>query len=453
MRFVNRSEELAALRRWWAKDRPRPGVVWGRRRAGKTALLRTFAADLPAVFHTGAGRAPADELAHLSRQAQTAGVERIGDRPFRDWDEALDELARHAAVDPFLVVLDEFPEMAANSPELPGVLRAFLDRTEGRTQLRLLLCGSAVRHMEAIQEQRAPLYGRFDLTLTVHPFTPAEAALMLPGLPPAERAVAYGLVGGIPLYLSWWDQDASLAENLSNLVCRPAAPLLIEGQLILATEVERGELPGAVLRAIAAGRTRHNEIKDAVRSEPSRTLDRLIALRLVERMIPVTETERSRRRIYRVADNFVAFYLQLVESLRPEIERGLGRAILPALVESLDDHQGGRWEATFRDHIRRLAAAAEIGEQVVAVGPFWTDDGGNEIDAVALADRARRPVFAGEANWARTVSAPRVAAGLRHKVAALPGAGEDTALAVCAREHIRDLPDGVRAITAEDIFG
>lgn len=453
MTFVNRTAELAALRRWWGKRQPRPAVVWGRRRAGKTALLRSFAADLPALFHTGAGRALADELAHLTRQARAAGLDRFSDRPFRDWDEALDELARHAATNPFLVVLDEFPEMAATSPELPGVLRAFLDRTEGRTQLRLLLCGSAVRHMEAIQEQRAPLYGRFDLTLTVHPFTPEEAALMLPDLPPAQRAVVYGLVGGVPLYLSWWDQQASLAENLSDLVCRPAAPLLIEGQLVLATEVERGELPSAVLHAIAAGRTRHNEIKDAVRAEPSRTLDRLIALRLVERMIPVTETERSRRRQYRIADNFLAFYLRLVESLRPEVERGLGDSILPALIESLDDHQGGRWEATFRDHVRRLAAAAEIGEQVVAVGPFWTDDGGNEIDAVALAGRSRRPVFAGEAKWARTVSAPRIVAGLRRRVAALPDADEDIALAVCAREHIRDLPDGVRAITAEDIFG
>lgn len=453
MQFVNRTTELGLLRRWWRRERPRPAVVWGRRRAGKTALLQEFAHDKRAVFHTGAGRAPGDELAHLTRQTRAAGLSRAADRPFRDWDEALDELARAAADEPLLVVLDEFPEIAATSPELPGVLRAFLDRP-AHTELRLLLCGSAVRHMEALQEHRAPLYGRFDLTLTVHPFTPAEAALMLPDLPPTQRAVVYGLVGGVPLYLSWWDQHAPLSDNLRELVCRPAAPLLIEGQLVLATEVERGELPSAVLHAIAAGRTRYNEVKDLVRTEPSRTLDRLIELRLVERLIPVTETARSRRRIYRVADNFLAFYLNLVEPLRPEIERGMGEPILPVLTEALDDHLGGRWEAAFRDHIRRLATTTELGSQVVAVGPFWTDTGGSEIDAVALAGRHRRPVFAGEAKWGKTVSAPRIVADLQRKLAALPGAGEqEIALGVCAREQIRDLPDGVRAITAADIFG
>jgi hypothetical protein len=453
MRFVNRTTELGLLHRWWARDRARPAVVWGRRRAGKTALLREFARDLPAVFHTGAGRAPRDELAHLTRQVSAAGLDRAADRPYRDWDEALDELARAAADAPLLVVFDEFTEMAATSPELPGVLRAFLDRTEGRTHLRLLLCGSAVRHMEAIQEHRAPLYGRFDLTLTVHPFTPQEAALMLPELPAGQRALVYGLVGGVPLYLSWWDQQASVPENLRELICRPAAPLLIEGQLVLATEVERGELPSAVMHAIAAGRTRHNEIKDLVRAEPSRTLDRLIELRLVERLIPVTETERSRRRIYRVADNFLSFYLKLIEPLRPEIERGLGESILPAVVDALDDQLGRPWEAAFRDHVRRLAATAEIGEQVVAVGPFWTGDGQSEIDAVALAGRARRPVFAGEAKWTKELAAPRVVADLRRKVGAVPGADEDIALAVCARERVRDLPEGIRAVTAADIFG
>jgi uncharacterized protein len=480
--FVNRTEELAALEAWWSSSDPRPAVVWGRRRVGKTALLQRFSQGRRSVSHTGAGRAAAGELVALSRQAAVALPGRLRDlaaRPYHDWDDALDDLAAAAENEPLLVILDEFPEIVVTSPELPGVLRAFLDRTAGRSRLRLLLCGSAVRHMTALQEQRAPLYGRFDLSLSLHPFRPHEAALMLPGLAPADRALVYGLVGGVPLYLSWWDQSADLADNLLRLACRPGAPLLTEGQLVLATEVEHGEYPGAVLHAIADGRTQYGEIKDHIRAEPARTLDRLVELRLVERLMPVTETARSRRRVYRIADNFLAFYLGTLSRYRAEIERGLGKALLPVLIESLDDHLGMPWEEAFREHLRRLAVVGALGPDIVAIGPYWSAGGQNEIDAVVLAGRDRHPVLLGEAKWARAIDGRRIAGRLSEKAHALrstprsaaptgsdrpagdaadsPNGAEidglpGTRLALCAREEIRDAPPGCLTITAADIF-
>jgi uncharacterized protein len=456
--FVNRSVELEALAEWW-EGSPRAGaiaLVWGRRRVGKTVLVSAFAKDRRAVFHTGAGRPARDELSILSRATAdvlAAGVRDLAARPFVDWDDALESLAIAAAEEPLLLVLDEFPELLRVSPELPGVLRAFWDRAQGQTRLRILLCGSAVRTMQAIQEERAPLYGRIDLTLPLHPFAPHETALMLRKLTPADRALVWGILGGVPLYLTWWDQQRSLRENLARLVARPGGRLLDEGRLVLATEGDTGELGQLVLRAIAAGATKHGEIEQSVRAEPARTLERLIELRLVERIVPVTEApSRTRRRSYRIADNFLAFWLGIVEPYRAEIERGLGPSILSPMIERLDNHMGARWEDAFRSHLRRLAADGTLAPEIVRIGAFWSERPPVEIDAVALAGRREQAVLLGEAKWARTANGARILRELERKATALPLLAPTPSYAVCAREHITNLPPTATAITATDIF-
>jgi hypothetical protein len=429
-------------------------VVWGRRRVGKTVLIEHFAGARRTVFHTGSRRPVADELRTLSEAASGVADDRdLHHHPFHDWADALATLARAAQGSPLLLVLDEFPELVETVPELPSIIRAQWDRITATSQLRLLLCGSAVRTMEAMREERAPLYGRIDLSLLLHPFHPHEAAALLPALPPAERAAVWGIVGGVPLYLQWWDQGKSVRDNLGELACQPASLLLSEGQLVLATEGDAGDLARQVLYAVAAGRTKHNEIADSVRADPTRTLERLTELRLLERITPVTEdARRTRRRIYRIADNFLAFWLAVLAPHIAEIERGLGDGILPVILEELEDFMGPRYEDAFRAHLRRLADSGRLGPSIAAIGPYWTAaEDPAEIDAVVLAGRNREAVLVGEANWARRLNASAIVRDLQRKSAHLPRASQDLRFAVCGRERVDGHADMI--ITAEDIFG
>lgn len=457
MTFVNREIELRTLESWWAGRGSGLGMVWGRRRVGKTALLQRFAEGRRVVFHTGSGRPAAEELAVLSRAVAPLlgdGLRDLEHRPFTDWSDALETLGAAARDEPLLLVLDEFPEVVQATGELPSVLRAVWDRLRSRTRLRVLLCGSAVRTMEAMQEERAPLYGRLDLSLLLHPFRPHEAARMLPKLSASDRATVWGIVGGMPLYLEWWDQEKSIRSNLARLACTPGGLLLTEGELVLATEGDTGDLGRQVLFSIAAGRTKFNEIAAAVRADPGRVLDRLVALRLVERVVPVTEDpRRTRRRIYRIADNFLAFWLGVLDRHRAEIERGLGSSILGVLLAGLGDHLGGPWEEAFRAHLRRLAEQGLLGDGIVAVGPFWTaEQDPHEIDAVVLAGRDRAAVLVGEAKWATRVDAVRIRRALEQKARALPRLADDVGYVVCARETVDNVNDTI-ALTATDVFG
>jgi hypothetical protein len=237
--------------------------------------------------------------------------------------------------------------------------------------------------------------------------------------------------------------------------------LLTEGQLVLATEAEAGEQPAAVLHAIAGGRSRHNEIKSALGAEPTRTLERLIQLRLVERLRPVTDPEHGRQRRYRIADNFLAFYLAVLTRYRAEIERGLGPSVVPVLLAHLDDHLGRVWEDAFRAHVRDAAAGGQWPEgmtppsaPIVAVGPWWSTDGTTEIDLVALGGRARVPILVGEAKWGSHVAGARIARDLTRAAERIPDVdpADPPGLVLCARGTVDAAPPGMGVVTAADMY-
>lgn len=242
------------------------------------------------MFHTARGVGLAEELGTLAAKIpdDVDLGRRLDVAPFHSWEDALVAFARAARDEPLLLVLDEYPELAVGDPAIDTRLRAVWDEERAHTRLKVLLCGSAVRTMEAMAEHRSPLYGRFDLRLLVHPFRPHEAALMLPDLRPEDRARAWAICDGVPLYLSWWDQAEGVEGNLRRLACEPGGPLRTEGELLLATDGAAGGVARQVLGAIAVGKNRYAEIVEAATAtrQVARVLDDLERLRLVERVVP-----------------------------------------------------------------------------------------------------------------------------------------------------------------------
>lgn len=468
MRFVNRRRELAALDEWWRRPGAQLGVIWGRRRIGKSYLISHWARDKRVIFHIARNQPVREQLRHLSERAHklVSTVHRDLTRtPFSDWDDVFRVLANAARDEPLLLVIDEFAELHQSEPNIESILRAVWEEAATGSKLRLLLTGSAVRAMESLQAERAPLFGRATLRLQLRPFTPAESALMLPGLPPAERAKAWGVCGGTPYYLDLWDDSTSFRANIDRLVCTEQGILLNEGELVLATEDfaggRRERIPEQVLRAIATSHTAYSEIKSTIGTDPARPLRALQDLDLIRRIQPVRARPDARRAVYRITDNFLDFWLSLVEPFREYIVWGIGPGMAEIIEEGFSDFMGRRWEEAFRRH---LAVAAQDDPRLrpaAGIGEFWkpgTHDGDPcELDAVVLTGRARTVSLVGEAKWAVSANGAKLLRGLERKAiqSGLPLADE-LVYALCAREEIAGLPagrDDVIVITAADIFG
>ncbi len=465
--FVNRTVELGALGTWYDRSGPGIAVVYGRKRVGKTWLITKFAENRRVIRHTARGRPLAEELRLISAAAEPVlNLPRrsLIDRPFTGWGDVFEVLATAAESGPLAIVLDEFPELMVASPGLEEELRAVWDTVSiGGTNLKFLICGSSVRVMEAIQEQEAAMFGRADLRLRVLAFRPHEAALMLPHATPSERAAAWGVCGGIPRYLAMWDSNKPFAVNLSHLVCNEQGLLLSEGELVLVDEDITGHrgarLPEQVLRALGAGHTTYSAIAAAVTGKlPARALKELTDVRLVDKIIPVTDTEGSAKRTYyRIADNFLAFWLECVEPHRSQIEQGLGPTVSSVITAAFDDYMGARYESAFREHLRRLANEGVLHPEAVAIGEWWRTQGAAQddpcqLDAVVLAGRKRAPVIVGECKWGRKVNGSSLLGSLKRKLhdsqLVHPDAVE---YYICAREQV-NRSDGMHAITAADIF-
>lgn len=453
--FLDREDETGALERAWASDEPVLAIVWGRRRTGKTRLLGRFTDGKRAIYYGATQQSSRTELMGFGDAVKEAlrpdgsDLLALGDLP--SWTAALEYLGEKARTERLVVVLDEFPYLVEAEPALPSVLQKFWDHQGQDTRLFLVLCGSAQAMMERLQQQRAPLFGRVDVRMHLRPFGYRESALFMPASAPADRAVAYSVLGGMPVYLRRWRDVQSPADNLRRLFADPVSPLVDEGEFILSSELPEAAGYFRILQAIATGSRTYGAMKDFAGIEIQRQLQRLIDIEMVERVVPVTEDpSHSKRAVYRIADNFLGFWFRFIHRHRTEIARGLGDELLDRIVlPGLSDYLGEPWEEMCRDHVRREAVRGGLPVEVSRVGRWWNRDRSVEIDVVGM--RGGEVVLAGSVKWSRTAGAQELRA-LRRAAEALPNRAEHVQLALFAREQVIGVGDDVLGVTAEDLY-
>lgn len=413
--FVGREHELAVLQE--ALDRVgrgtttgRPGrciLMRGRRRIGKSALTEEFVdrAGAPHVFYTAAGGAADDELAQfLADVAQSSlpAGESLAEATPGSWNTALQLLADALPDDrPSVVVIDEVPYLMDRVEAFEGGLQRAWDRFLSRKPVLLILIGSDLSMMAALNSYERPFHQR-GTEMVIGPLNPADIGRML-GLDAAAAFDAALVTGGLPLVCGEWPRGASVWEFLDQALANPVSALLVSAERSLAAEFPEQALARAVLSAIGSGERTFSNIARAAggisHSTLARAADLLITKGIVTGELPVS-LRPSRERRYRITDPYLRFWLSFLRPAMPEIERRRGDLTLRRISQGWASWRGRAVEPLVREALARLLPDRGLPAAAV-VGAYWTRGNVIEVDIVA-ADRApvaTRLLFLGSVKW------------------------------------------------------
>lgn len=441
--FFNRIKELTALRHAWSH--PSTGgqmaMLYGRRRLGKTYLLQRFFADEAPASHC---YFLADQTTVLSQRRELAVqiLEALPDSGVAGPEEiavSWNALFRYVSLacrqrtplngGRFGLILDEFPYLVEQSPELPSLLQAWWDRDGLHSPLFVILCGSQLSAMAALGDASQPLYGRFNAGIwKLAPLRYDEVAHFYSGhahygLP--EMLTMYGILGGTPRYHALINPALPMAQEIVDVLLRPQSPLENEVKFLIGSQQIREPAPyNAILGAIAGGTLQYGAILNATGVETgsfARYLRVLIELGWIRRELPFGETS-DRRALYRVADPFLAFWYRFVVPLASELQfsdpaRVYAERIAPLLPGYLGWHV---FEEICHQWLQ-AHARERLGLTLREAGRYWSRDGQIEIDVMGrLADDT---YLYGECKWsgAHPVGLS-VFTSLTNKVARLPRA-------------------------------
>ncbi len=456
MRFVGRTREYRALDAAWeraVRGEPELAVVWGRRRVGKTFLLSRFAQGKRAVYFTATRQdAPARQLERFTARLREQLGEDVADlvsTPFPSWEAALRFLARLAATEPLLVVIDEAPRLTASADDIADTVSAVWENHVRDQRLLLVLSGSAVSVMERMLGPHGGLHRRASTELRMDPFPLLEAAEFHPDLPAEDLVATYAACGGYPLHLLRWSVDSSVADNLAELAFTPGGLLLRDAPDIMSEDLDWRGGYERVLVAMAGGARRRSRIAGRAQQRIDYTLDRLRRAGYVRVVRPIGHGG-SPDPMYEIADEYLAYWFAVLRDDADLIEGGQGAAIQRRNDGRWQRHVADVFEAAARAQTQRMVTAGELPPATI-VGRWWRDET-VEIDVLAL--DGGTPVLVGECRWQKRQFTERDLANLRARAARLGAVGTPS-FALWSRGGATDAvlrhPD-VRVFTCEDLL-
>lgn len=453
MKFVDRIDETARLKDALAREKSSLVVMYGRRRLGKSTLIKRVLSENDVYF-----------LADRSEeQHQRVLLAKVIAQIFPDFDkltypdwESIFRAVNYRTDKRFTLCLDEFPYLVEQSPELPSVLQKLVD--EKLLKYNLVLCGSSQNMMYGLfLDSTAPLYGRADEIMRLTPIhlPNIQKALHLNAMNAIE---GYAVWGGVPRYWELRENRSSLDDALWRNILSVNGTLYEEPIKLFQDDVKDIVKTSTIMSYIGTGANRLSEIA-ARCNEPatnlSRPLKKLIDLGFLEKDVPFGIDEKNAKKsLYKIADPFMAFYYQFVVPNRSFIELGRRLPLEQALTAHFSEYVSIHWEKLCRDAVTgNMVNGIVYGKAKRWWGSILNEDKKPEqVEFDVMAESLdKKYLLVGECKWTTGENGKQLTAELLRKANLLPFAKSYTIVPML---FLKNAPkdDAGNAMLPEDVI-
>jgi AAA+ ATPase superfamily predicted ATPase len=401
-KFINREDELHQLNTLYQRSGGQLVILYGRRRLGKTRLLKEFCANLPHVYFM-ADKAGEKSLRKSLALAMATSLDEplLQNVDYPGWYDLFAAFDRfRAGKDKIVLILDEYQYICQIQPAFSSFVQKWWDEHWQHENIVLVLCGSVTSMMyKETLAQSSPLYGRATAQILLAPFAYTYLQDFLPDHNQNELVKFYALGGGVPRYLELLQNYSSFTTALDELVLNRSGLLYNEARYLLHEEISSPHTCWSILQAMGSGAGRISEIAGKLglpANQLTHYLDLLRDLFLIYREVPVLEKNpaKSKKGYYQVADPFLRLWFGSIFPYESFLEFGQVDAIRKRLEPLITNHIAFCFEQLCRDYVRRHA----IEYNCLQVGRQWAAH--YEIDVAGVDPEGCLQVV-GECKWSQ----------------------------------------------------
>ena len=324
-KFIGRQIEKAQIKALIELPRPSIAVIYGRRRVGKSELIRQATQGKNVLSFEGLeGQSKQKQIKNfLFQLREQSGITR---KDISDWPEALILLRKLTGSGQWIIVLDEFQWMANYQNELVSVIKMIWERYLAvNPELTLILCGSIASFMKSKVLKSSALYGRCDYVLNLQPLKLNEIADFFPDKGSDEILETAMLVGGIPKYLELISEYPSVYDAIEQLAFSHDGFFQTEYDRLFASHFGKNPIYRKIIQTLSANQygLSVSKLAEKIHIIPggslSNQLEDLESAGFLHAMIPFDKPETSKLLKYVLMDAYVMFYHSMIrDSMRIE---------------------------------------------------------------------------------------------------------------------------------------